>query len=284
MATKEGFTLRKKEAECYFSAGLTPYFYIGELNGKQIGCASLVEHGVSVAIASYYIIAKPYRGLGFGKKMYDFCSPSSDKCNIQTFSFPYLKNYHQKEGFQPGWMIMNYHFSASRAVECLASSKFPPSVEQILPTSQVAFEKLFAYGADMLGTSQTCKLLLAAWLCHLQVSSWSAIDKNGEVVGYLLMSETVRFPEHGYYIAPLYANSVPIARSLLNVTAAFASANNPRHTLIMDIPVGFNPEGVNIVEKEFGAWPVYELMVMDDKEIPYKCLSRAFSLASCDIL
>ena len=59
-------------------------------------------------------------------------------------------------------MIMNYHFTASRAVEGLESSKFPPSVEQILPTSQVDFEKMFAYGADMMGTSQTCKLLLAA--------------------------------------------------------------------------------------------------------------------------
>ena len=179
---------------------------------------------------------------------------------------------------------MNYHFTASRAVEGLARSKFPPSVEQILPASQVDFEKLFAYGADMMGTSQTCKLLLAAWLCHLQESSWAAIDKSGEVVGYLLMSETVRFHEHGYYIAPLYANSAPIARSLLKVAAEFANANNPRHTLIMDIPVDLNPEGVNIVEKEFGACPVYELIFMADKEIPNKCLSKVFSLASCDVL
>ena len=46
----------------------------------------------------------------------------------------------------------------------------------ILPASQVDFEKLFAYSADMLGTSQACKLLLAAWLVHLQKSSWVAFD------------------------------------------------------------------------------------------------------------
>ena len=34
LASEEGFAPRKKEAECYFSAGLTPYFYIGELNEK----------------------------------------------------------------------------------------------------------------------------------------------------------------------------------------------------------------------------------------------------------
>ena len=284
MATKEAFMPRKKEAECYFSAGLTPYFYIGELNGKRIGCISLVEHEESVAIGSYYIIAKPYRGFGFGKKLYDFCLSFSDRCNIQTFSFPYLKNYHQKKGFQAGWTVNTYQFNASRAVEGLASNQLPPSVEQILPASQVDFEKLFAYGADMMGTSETCKLLLAAWLCHLQESSWAAMDKNGEVVGYLLMSETVRFPEQGYSIAPFYANSAPIARSLLKVVVAFASANNPKHTLIMDIPVDFNPEGVSIVEKEFGAWPVDEVIFMATKGIPEKCLSKVFSMASCEVL
>ena len=120
--------------------------------------------------------------------------------------------------------------------------------------SRANFEKLFAYSADMLGSSQTCKLLLAAWLCHLQESSWAAIDKNGEVVGYLIMSEIIRFPKEGYYIAPLYANSAAIARSLLKVAAEFASANYPRHKLRMTMPVNLNPDGVSLLEKETGAW------------------------------
>ena len=284
MATEEGFTPRKKEAECYFLAGLTPYFYIGELNGKRIGCISLVEHKESVAIGSYYIIAKPYRGLGFGKKMYDFSSPSSDKCNVLTFSLLYLKDYHQKQGFQPGWIVKNYELTASRAIEGLASSQLPPSVEKISPANQVDFEKLFAYGADMLGTSQTCKSLLTAWLCHLQESSWAAIDSAGEVVGYLLMSETVRFPEQGYYISPFYANSAPIARSLLKVAAAFAAARNPRHILYLDTPLGHIPEAISMLENELGARNISDLIFMGKKGIPDKCLSKVFSVASCQVV
>ena len=67
------------------------------------------------------------------------------------------------------------------------------------------------------------------------------------------MSETIRFPEEGYYIAPFYADSAPIARSLLKVAVEFASASSPRHTLYMHIPVNFNMEGVSIVDKEIGA-------------------------------
>ena len=181
-------------------------------------------------------------------------------------------------------IVKNYKLTASRAVEGLASSQLPPSVEKILPANQVDFEKLFAYGADMLGISQTCKLLLAAWLCHMQESSWAAIDNNGEVVEYLLMSETVRFPEEGYYIAPLYANSAPIARSLLKVAAAFAAARNPRHILKMDTPLGHIPEAISILENELGAENISDLLFMGEKRIPDRCLSKVFSVASCQVV
>ena len=285
MAAEVGFILRKKEAECYFSAGLTPYFYISELNGKRIGCASLVKHRESEAIGSFYIVAKPYRGSGFGKKMYAFCLSSNEQCNIQTFTHVYLKDHHEKNGFQTGWVLKRYQFTASRAVEGLASCQLPPSVEQILPASQVDFEKLFAYSADMLGSSQTCKLLLAAWLCHLQESSWAAIDKNGEVVGYLIMSETICFPQQAnYYIAPLYASSAGVARSLLKVAAEYASANDPRHILCTEIPVEFNLQFVSFLENEIGARSVLDLFFMANKEFPRKCLSKVFGIASTDVL
>ena len=157
-------------------------------------------------------------------------------------------------------------------------------LSKILPASQVDFEKLFAYSADMMGSSQTCKLLLAAWLCHLQESSWAAIDKNGEVVGYLIMSEIICFPKEGYLIAPLYANSAAIARSLLKVAAEFASAKDPRHKLHMDIPVDFKQEFVRILEGEIGARSILDIIFMANKEIPSKCLSKVYSFASIDVL
>ena len=284
MAAEEGFTPREKEAECYFTAGLTPYFYIGELNGEKIGCISHVRHGESVVVGSYYIIATPYRGTGFGREILDYSWADCDKCNIQTFSLMYLKDHHQKRGLQPGWMVKVYKITASCAVQDLASCRLPPSVE-ILPANQADFEKLFAYSANMLGTSQTCKSLLAAWLCHLQESSWVAIDNKGEVVGYLMMSKTINcFPEDGSIIAPFYADSAPIARSLLKVAVEFASASNPRHIIAMETPVDYNPEFVSILEKEIGARCTCDVIHMAKEVIPSTCLSKVFSIASCHVL
>ena len=284
MATEEGWGPREKEAECYFSAGLTPYFYIGELKGKRIGCISLVRHGETMAFVGYYIVAKPFREEGYGEKLAAFVKSLGDQRNLRTMVDMKQKDDLQKRGYLPGWKVTVYQFISSRAVEGLSNSQLPPSVEQILPASHVDFEKLFAYGADMLGTSQTCKLVLAAWLSHLQESSWVAIDNTGEVVGYLIMSKLTRFPEQGYRIAPFYADSSPIARSLLKMAVEFASANNPRHNIVMDVPADNNPESISIVEKEIGAKPIQECIFFSDKELPTKHLSKVFGIASASVL
>ena len=283
-ATEEGFNPRKKEAECYFSAGLTLYFYIGELNLKRIGCVSLVRHGTTTAFWGSLFVAKAYRKQGYGMELFDFAEALADKCDLRMMAVMKMKDHLQKKGYLLGWIVKAYQFTASRAVEGLANSQLPPSVEQILPARQADFEKLFAYGADMLGSSQTCKLVLAAWLSHLQESSWVAIDNKEEVVGYLIMSKLTRFPEQGYCIAPFYADSAPIARSLLKVAVEFASANNPRHNIVVYAPVDFNPEGVSMLEKEVGAKPIKEMTSMSNKELPTKHLNKVFGIASTSVL
>ena len=210
-------------------------------------------------------------------------STVSDQCNIQLTALDRIKDFMQKRGYHPRRIVKLYSFTASCAVEGLASTQLPPSVAQILPASQADFNKLFEYSADMLGTSQVCKYLLAAWLAHLHKSSWVAIGNTGEVVGYLIMSETVRFPEEGYYIAPLFADSAPIARSLLKVAVSFASEDNPRHNILMDIPAD-NMEGVSMLVSELGANLDHDLIVMSRMEAISRNLGKVFSNASSRVL
>ena len=106
---------------------------------------------------------------------------------------------------------------------------------------------------------------------------------TGEVVGYLIMSETACLPEEGYYIASLFADSAPIARSLLKVAVSFASEDNPRHTILVDIPVD-NMEGVSMLVSELGANLDHDLMVMSIKEAISRNLSKVFSNASSRVL
>ena len=241
--------------EMQSAAGLAPHFFIGELNGERVGCVSLVKHGNSIYCVGNFIVLKPYRGQGYGQKLWDTAVASlDDQYNIHGASVLNINDAHtvMNHATFPGWISRRYTFDVSHACKSLEGSQFPPFLAQIMPASQADFEKVFAYGADMLGTSQACKLVLAAMLSHAQESSWVAIGNQGEVVGYLIMSKTIRFPEDGYHIAPLYADSADIARSLLKVAVEFAAPNNPRH-IFLDIASDLNPKGASVLESELGA-------------------------------
>ena len=287
-AAEVGWMPREREAECYFAAGLTPDFFIGELNGERISSLSLVRHGDSSFFVGHFIVSKPYRGQGYGQKTWDIAEATlGDQYYVHGASVVNIKDVHTlvKRATLPGWISRRYTFDVSHARKGLAGSQLPPSLAQILPASQADFEKLFAYGADMLGSSQACKLVLAAFLSHAQESSWVAIGSEGEVIGYLIMSKTTRFPEEGYHIAPFYADSVPIARSLLKVAVEFASTNNPRH-IFLDIAADLNPDGVSVLENELGAKQLADLVffAIGTKGIPSKPQYKVFGAASLSVM
>ena len=203
-----------------------------------------------------------------------------DRCNTQLFAVVQLKDQFQKNGFQPGWRVKRYAFTASRALEGLANTQLPSSVAQILPACEVDFEKVFAYGADMLGTSRTCKSVLAGWLSHAQESSWVALDSKSEVVGYLIMSKTVCFSRYGYRVAPFFADSAPIARSLLKEAATFVSKINPEDVMSLDVAADCNQDAVCILENEVGTNPGRDLIFMATKELPIKLHAKIFGVGS----
>ena len=287
-ATEEGWMYHEKEAECYFTAGLLPDFFIGELNGERIASLSFVNHGNSLYFGGNLIVLKPYRGQGYGKKLWDTAVASlDDQYIIHGASVLNINDAHTLMNLPtcPGWISRRYTFDISHACKSLAGSHFPPFLAQIMPASQADFEKVFVYGADMLGTSQACKLVLAAMIAHAQESSWVAIGNQGEVVGYLIMSKTIRFPEEGYHIAPLYADSADIARSLLKVAVAFAAPNNPRH-IFLDIAADLNPKGASVLESELEAKKHADFVFFSigAKGIPSKPQYKVFGAASLGIM
>ena len=285
-ATEEGRMVREKDAECYFAAGLTPGFFIGELNGERITSMSAVRHGDSHYFSSLLFVQKPYKGQGYGQKTWDTVLASfHNQYNLHAASVLNIKDAHtiMQHPVMPGWISRRYAFDSLLAQKRLASSQFPPSLAAILPASQVDFEKMFAYSADMLGTSEVCKSVLGTWLTQLQESSWVAIGNTGEVVGYLMMSKTVRFPEDGYNIGPFFADSAPIARSLLKVAVDFAAPHNPGHIFLV-IAAHLNPEGVSILENELGAKQLADLVFFGTNGIPSKPQHKIFGAASVDVM
>ena len=279
MGADEGWILRAMDANSYLTTGIMQDFFIGELDGERISCVSIVRHSKTLAFVGFYFTQRPFRGKGYGMKTWKaaFEEVGTD-VEFQLHSVANVQHVYMKSGFQPGWIVRQYAFTCDRAAESLSECQLPPAVAKILPGSQANFEKLVAYGADVAISSQVCKLLLAAWLSNAQESSWVALGKEGEVLGYLIMSGTVLFPEWSYRIAPFYADSAAIARSLLKMAVEYATPNNLK-CLSLHIPPEFN-----IVDKELGGKPLFDMVFMGTEQIPKLALNKVFGFASPEIM
>ena len=65
-----------------FFAADPPRFYVGELEGKTICCASFVKHIPNFAMMGSYVVDKPYQGLEYGLHTFTFALESSDHLGV----------------------------------------------------------------------------------------------------------------------------------------------------------------------------------------------------------
>ena len=59
-----------KDAECYFARDPTCGF-VGEVNGKPVGCVTLTKYGDTFGFIGCYTVSKKHRGKGYGKAIFD---------------------------------------------------------------------------------------------------------------------------------------------------------------------------------------------------------------------
>ena len=182
-------------------------------------------------------------------------------------------------GFQPHWNVTRFKLIATQALKGLSSCQ---TDVKILPAKKANFEEMFTYSADMMGSSQACKSVLASWLSYAQQSSWVAVNDEGEIVGYLIMSKTSRFPEEGYRVAPFFANSAVIAQSLLKTAVEFAVPNKPEF-IFLDATPDLNSDSLDLMEK-VGADRMVDFVFMGTKGIPKRAHEKVFSCSSLDVL
>ena len=271
---------RAKDAECYFSAGLTNDFFIGELNGERISCIAIIRHGNSLTFACFIVVAEPFRGKGYGLKTWKAAfADIGEEYEVQLIAVLNMQDQYKKSGFKPGWRVARFKFSAIRALESLSSCQ---TDVKIFSAKKANFEEIFTYSADLMGSSQACKSVLASWLSYAQQSSWVAVNDEGEIVGYLIMSKTSRFPEEGYRVAPFFANSAVIAQSLLKTAVEFAILNKPEIIYLNATP-DLNSDSLNLIEK-LEADRVPDLVFMGTKGIPKRAHEKVFSCSSLEVL
>ena len=112
-ATQEGWMQCERDAECCFTAGLAPSFFIGELNGERIGSVSLVRHGDSHFFIGFLIVLESYRDQGYGQRIWAAAEASlGDQYSVYRASVVNIKDVHTLMNLPtcPGWISRRYTF------------------------------------------------------------------------------------------------------------------------------------------------------------------------------
>ena len=270
---------RVSDPECYFAVGIVNFF-VGELNGERISCIAVVKYGDELAHVGHYLVAKRYRGLGYGLRTWnEAVTKIEPRFNAVLDTVVSMESVYAKSGFRREWANRRYDVKVANVVKVLSDAdKSLPAKGVISIASNVDPKKLSDYDSKIFGACRAN--LVAAWVA-VALGAW-VVFSNDEIVGYLILRKTILFSKQGYRAAPFFADDSTIAKVLLKTACKFISEQDtaPDRVIAMDIPVEFNPEGVHLYEQELSGTSVLDTIRMMTKGKPNVPLHKVFSIGS----
>ena len=204
-------------------------FYVGELDGKPIGCMMAVKFSKNFAFLGNFMVDEPYRGQGFGSTIFQTGIASLPQecnfvCDIHEEKIPLFET---RYGYTLAWK--------AKRVSVIASSAFDsnsPSVK-IFSANEIPLAKILAYDARFFNFDR--HLFLEKWISAPNCHSFAAIDSSGSVVGYSVVRSTL-WKENGWRISPLYADNAEIAHSLYQAIFNKVASEDGPAQVTFDVP------------------------------------------------
>ncbi len=213
-------------------------FFVGELNGEIISHISAVQYPAHSAFVGAFIVAKEYRGKGYGQQTWDAAWKPLDKdYTIGLVAVTHMIPRYEKLGFHAVWNTFVAKLSVQIVTKKLADHKSPESVS-ISPATAIDLEKVCSYDASVFGTPRHC--FINNWINMAGNLCWVAVTENGDVVGYIAVRQFVsdKGKEIQLGLAPLYANNDQIAKSLSKVAAKSYQSNEATSASRIDLFYG----------------------------------------------
>jgi len=190
----------KVEPEC---------FRMMKWRDTPIACFAVFKHSEQFAYIGLYIVKTGFRGLGFGKILWDNTMKNlSPSMTIALNADPLQGKLYQNDGFSSAEMFTRFKGNIPNNKE-VKISKLPKDVT-LLPKSdiKVSFDSLLKYDTGIFKIPR--ESFLKSWL-SMEESHTLCAMKGTEVKGYGVISKCV----NGYKIGPLFADNKSIAENLL---------------------------------------------------------------------
>ena len=216
--------------DIYFATDNTG-FYVGELDGKAVGCMAAVKFSKNFAFLGSLVVDEVHRGLGYGSAIFDagvaaLPQECNFACDIHEEKIPLFET---KFRYKLAWKAKRVTVIASSA----AVSDPGFSSVKVSIANEIPFTKIMEYDAPFHNFDRFS--FLRRWMFAPNCHSYVATDSSGSVVGYSVVRSTLR-PGDGWRISPLYANNAQTAKSLYQAIFRKTSSKDPLAMVTFDVP------------------------------------------------
>ena len=268
-AENEGWNPGKHETESLYAADPRGY-YILEVDGEPTASLAAVKYSQKLAFLGLFIVTPSKRGQGFGAMLWDAVTSKLEICSSIGLNavMEQIERY-GRSGFYPSFLNTRWKGRPDNIPSDREVKK-----EGFSLTDKFLTKDIIEYDRSIFSSPR--EAFLTHWLKMPESHALAALDKQGNVIGYGVISRTVE--PNSYKIAPLFANSEIVADQLYRSLCSFAGKDA---TVSIDISET-SPYASAMVER-FKLEKIFDTMRMYKGEIPAIDKDKIVGLTSLEI-
>jgi GNAT superfamily N-acetyltransferase len=259
MASSEGWNPGINDGKLFFDAD-PDGFYVAEIAGKPIGCASAVAYDDSFGFLGFYVVKPEFRRTGVGMKLTEKCLEHMGNRNIGLDGVVENEKKYQK--------IMKFKSSYSNLrFEGIGEGEIPDGLVGI---SAVPFEKLLEYDRRMFPAPRGA--FLKKWIIQPDSYAFARLEDE-KLRGY----GVIRKCRKGYKIGPLFADDQSIAEKIFQAL----KASVPGEIISLDVPEP-NIKAMELAEK-YGMTVMFKTIRMYSLKKPDIWIDGVYGVTSFEL-
>jgi ribosomal protein S18 acetylase RimI-like enzyme len=249
-----------------FQASDPDGFLVGELDGRPVGCISVVRYGADFGFLGFYIMAPTLRGKGHGIAIWRRGMEHLAARLVGLDGVVAQQENYKRSGFRLAWRNVRWQGAAPTA-----STAMPQGLD-IVDARTLPLDRLAAYDRRFFPAPRAG--FLSLWI-GLPGRTAVAAMRQGEIVGLGVL----RPCRVGAKIGPLYASDPGTAQAM--VEALVARSGNAGRQIQIDLPEP-NAAAVRLAEG-FGFQPVFETARMYTGDAPQIDAAGLYAVSSLEL-
>lgn len=260
-AAAEGWNPGLHDATSYYAADRNG-FLVGVLDGEPVATISVVRYGEGFGFLGFYIVAPPYRGRGYGMRIWQAGLAYLAGRNVGLDGVVDQQDNYRKSGFQLAYRNVRYEGVGGGT---------PPDCADLVDLQDVPVEVVLAYDRSFFPDDRV--VFLKNWIRQPEAQALGML-RDGDLVGY----GVIRPCRTGWKIGPLFADDARTAETMFLALKANGTADAP---VFLDVPE-VNTQAVALAERH-GMFVMFETARMYNREIPELPLELTYGVTSFEL-